>query len=104
MVGTFRNRRSRSIRCNRKSGVFCFGHYRCCLGPVESKGAAVVEPLAEAYVRKQIELIERRKLNKLMVDVREANAKVAPLIKKFRERHKERMRQDGPDGFKMVME
>lgn len=61
-----------------------------------------MNPLAEAYVRRQIEIADRREFRRLAADIREEQSKLAPLISKNNALRKERMRQDGPSGFKMI--
>lgn len=61
-----------------------------------------MNPLAEAYVRQQIKINEHRELSRLAVEIRQKQAEIAPMIKKNMEMKRERLRQDGSDGFKMV--
>lgn len=69
----------------------------------KNNGFEVMNLLAEAYIRKQIKMKQDRDLRKLIADVREKQTEMAPIIARNNELRKERMRQDGPNGFKMVV-
>ena len=61
-----------------------------------------MDPLAELWARRQLELLERRRLRRLVEELKATQAEVAPLIAEATARRRAAERMDGPTGFVMV--
>ena len=58
--------------------------------------------LAEAWAKRQLEILQRKELAKLAKELREIQDDMHEVVTLANERRKAAMRQDGPDGFVMV--
>ncbi len=61
-----------------------------------------MDPIAMLWAKRQMELVERADLRRLIIETREAEAKFRPIRDAYFAKVKARMRQDGPTGFVMV--
>ena len=61
-----------------------------------------MDPIARLWAERQLQRLERAKLRKLIIDLREQQDALQPLIKAAADRRQRNMRQDGPTGFVMV--
>ena len=62
----------------------------------------MMDATAMLWVRKQVKIAERKKLVALCGELRNAQAKIAPMIAESIARRNAAMRQDGDHGFVMV--
>lgn len=61
-----------------------------------------MNPLAAAYLKRQHDRLQSREIRRLAVEIKEKQAKLAPMQKRYRDNLWKNRRMDGPTGFVMV--
>jgi len=62
----------------------------------------ITDPLALAWAERRLKALQMKELRQLAEEVREKQIELAPMRAEAESRRKERMRQDGPEGFVMI--